>query len=34
MARDMVRADVIYIIGSGLGDFHLNTWLEFSRKGR
>jgi hypothetical protein len=25
MARDMVRADVIYIIGSGLGDFHLNT---------
>ena len=31
MARDMMLADVIYVIGSGLGDLHLNTWLRETR---
>jgi hypothetical protein len=31
MARDMMQADVIFVIGSGLGDLHLNTWLKESR---
>lgn len=31
MARDMMRADVIYVVGSGLGDLHLNTWLKEAR---
>jgi hypothetical protein len=31
MARDTLRADVIYVIGSGLGDLHLNTWLHEAR---
>ena len=31
MARDAMRADVIYVIGSGLADLHLNTWLGEAR---
>ncbi len=31
MARDTLRADVIYVIGSGLADLHLNTWLHEAR---
>lgn len=31
MARDAMRADVIFVIGSGLTDLHLNSWLAQSR---
>lgn len=31
LARDMMFADVIYVIGSGLADLHLNTWLKEAR---
>ena len=31
-ARDAMRADVIYVVGSGLVDLHLNTWLEQARR--
>lgn len=31
MARDAMRADVIFVIGSGLVDLHLNTWLAEAR---
>jgi len=31
MARDAMRADVIFVIGSGLTDLHLNTWLAEAR---
>jgi hypothetical protein len=31
MARDAMRADVIFVIGSGLADLHLNTWLAQAR---
>ena len=31
MARDMMLVDVIFVIGSGLGDLHLNTWLHEAR---
>lgn len=31
MARDAMRAHVIYVIGSGLADLHLNTWLAEAR---
>lgn len=31
MARDAMRADVIFVIGSGLADLHLNTWLAEAR---
>jgi NAD-dependent SIR2 family protein deacetylase len=31
MARDMMTADIIYVIGSGLTDIHLNTWLKEAR---
>lgn len=31
MARDSMRADVIFVIGSGLADLHLNTWLGEAR---
>ena len=31
MARDVMRADVIYVIGSGLSDLHLNMWLREAR---
>jgi len=31
MARDAMRADVIFVLGSGLADLHLNTWLAEAR---
>jgi hypothetical protein len=31
LARDMMLADVIYVIGSGLSDLHVNTWLKEAR---
>jgi hypothetical protein len=31
MARDAMRADVIFVVGSGLADLHLNTWLSEAR---
>lgn len=31
MARDALAADIIYVIGSGLADLHLNTWLRDAR---
>jgi hypothetical protein len=31
MARDAMRADIIFVIGSGLADLHLNTWLGEAR---
>lgn len=34
MARDALAADVIYVIGSGLVDLHLNTWLSDARRVR
>lgn len=32
LARDALLADVIYVIGAGLGDLHLNTWLHEARR--
>lgn len=32
MARDAMAADIIYVIGSGLVDLHLNTWLRDARR--
>ena len=32
MARDAMEADIIYVIGCGLGDLHLNTWLGEARR--
>ena len=32
MARDALTADIIYVIGFGLGDLHLNTWLCEARR--
>ncbi len=32
MAKDALTADVIYVIGSGLTDLHLNTWLGEARR--
>ena len=32
IARDAMAADVIYIIGCGLADLHLNTWLGEARR--
>ena len=32
MARDAMSADIIYVIGSGLVDLHLNTWLGDARR--
>lgn len=32
MARDALTADIIYVIGSGLSDLHLNTWLGEARR--
>ena len=32
MARDAMAADVIYVIGFGLNDLHLNTWLGEARR--
>lgn len=31
MGRDLMLSDVIYVIGSGLGDLHLNSWLREAR---
>jgi hypothetical protein len=31
LARDAMLCDVIYVIGSGLADLHLNTWLHEAR---
>lgn len=31
LAADMMCADVIYVIGSGLTDLHLNNWLKEAR---
>lgn len=31
MARDAMQADVIFVIGSGLADLHLTTWLAEAR---
>jgi hypothetical protein len=31
LALDVMHADVIFVIGSGLGDLHLNTWLQEAR---
>lgn len=31
LAVDAMRADVVYVIGSGLADLHLNTWLAEAR---
>ena len=32
MARDAMEADIIFAIGCGLGDLHLNTWLGQARR--
>ena len=32
MARDAMTADIIYVIGSGLSDLHLNSWLGDARR--
>ena len=32
MARDALTADIIYVIGYGLRDLHLNTWLGEARR--
>lgn len=31
LSRDAMMADVIFVIGSGLADLHLNTWLAEAR---
>tara|TARA_R110002020_G_scaffold25225_6_gene82116 strand:- start:592 stop:1794 length:1203 start_codon:yes stop_codon:yes gene_type:complete len=31
LARDLMHADVIYVLGSGLTDLHVNTWLREAR---
>lgn len=31
LAQDVMEADILYVIGSGLGDLHLNTWLREAR---
>lgn len=31
LAQDLMRADCIFVIGSGLADLHLNTWLKEAR---
>lgn len=34
LSRDAMEADVIFILGSGLADLHLNTWLEAVRRAK
>jgi hypothetical protein len=34
LARDTMLCDVIYVIGSGLADLHLNNWLHEARSRR
>ncbi|QWK81119.1 SIR2 family protein [Ochrobactrum sp. BTU1] len=31
LATDLMQADVIYVVGSGLTDLHLNSWLREAR---
>lgn len=31
LAQDALKADIILVIGCGLGDLHLNTWLQEAR---
>ena len=31
LARDAMLSDLLIVIGSGLGDLHLNTWLDEAR---
>jgi hypothetical protein len=31
LSRDALTADIIYVVGSGLSDLHLNTWLGEAR---
>jgi SIR2-like domain len=31
LAADLMLADIIFVIGSGLADLHLNTWLKEAR---
>ena len=32
LAHDAMGADIVFVIGSGLGDLHLNTWLKAARR--
>ena len=32
MAHDAISADIVFVIGCGLGDLHLNTWLGDARR--
>ena len=32
MALDAMSADIIFVIGSGLSDLHLNTWMGEARR--
>lgn len=32
LAREVMEADVIFVLGSGLGDLHLNSWLKTARR--
>lgn len=32
LAREAMEADVIFVLGSGLADLHLNTWLKAARE--
>ena len=32
LAHDAMSADIVFVIGSGLGDLHLNTWLKAARR--
>lgn len=34
LADDLMRTDVIFVIGSGLADLHFNTWLKEARSRR
>lgn len=34
LAREAMEADVIFVLGSGLADLHLNTWLKAARDRR
>ncbi|WP_028211977.1 SIR2 family protein [Paraburkholderia mimosarum] len=34
LSRDAMEADVIFVLGSGLADLHLNTWLKAVRRAK
>lgn len=34
LSRDVLEADVIFVLGSGLADLHLNTYLKEARRAR